>query len=92
MQFPLPCITTNLKTSLGRIKRAGSAAFVIGLPVCFSKHSLALEPFHAPAEILYVLNVDLMAAHCSKLEEPQCLYRSVPSSPPHLPSATFFPV
>lgn len=37
-----------------------------------------LEPFHAPAELLYVLNVNLMDASSSKLEEQQRFYRSVP--------------
>lgn len=86
LQFGLLWIITNLKTAFGSIKRDGHAVLVIGLQVCFSRHSLALGPFHAPAEPLYVLNVNLMAAPSSKLEEPQCFYRSVPSSPPCPPS------
>lgn len=51
-----------------------------------------LEPFHAPAELLYVLNVNLMDASSSKLEEQQRFYRSVPASLLCPPSSAFFSI
>lgn len=65
--FCLLCVNDNQKTSNGAVKRAVHAEF-------WGKgfNAFTLKPFHAPAELLLVLNVKLMAFQTSKVEPPQC--------------------